>query len=410
MVAVEHLVRFYVDESAAGLGLALAAARKDTIHCGHTLIPECPRRADDIVSIPAVAARGLVVIARDKKLRTKPVEVRAPGSTGCGCSASAASATCRRGNGSPAWCGTGRAWRSSSPSAGRARGYTCSPRTPSTSSCRSGPPASSEPVTACVSVAHRLQRRAARPDRAVHHRGAGQLTGPRAPGLLGFCAPAPAGLLGPHVFLSGPATLVSRPPSSGAPSVPRTAHARGRDRSGTTHPREPPRALRSRSRRRQSPLQLGHHQLLRRLVDRAGRLPCSACHRTSPAPTPSTCTAGRAARRLLPPSGSSPPAGGPAEAGPAPRTSPERGKRRPGHETVLTAPERDAGPRSAPPRVHFGRRSPPPPPVVGAAVPRWNTHASAQRAPLAAHCRCQADAPAGGEPWVAPPPRAETKG
>jgi hypothetical protein len=77
MVAVERLVRFYVDESAMGLGLALAAARKDTIHCGHPLIPECPRRSDDIVWIPAVAARGLIVIARDKRLRKKPVEVRA---------------------------------------------------------------------------------------------------------------------------------------------------------------------------------------------------------------------------------------------------------------------------------------------------------------------------------------------
>lgn len=77
MVAVEHLVRFYVDESAAGLGLALAAARKDTIHVGHPLIPECPRQALDTEWIPAVAARDLIVIARDKKLRTKPVEVRA---------------------------------------------------------------------------------------------------------------------------------------------------------------------------------------------------------------------------------------------------------------------------------------------------------------------------------------------
>jgi hypothetical protein len=77
MAAVAHLVRFYVDESAAGLGLALAAARKDTIHVGHPLIPECPRQADDVDWIAAVAARGLVVIARDKKLRTKPVEVRA---------------------------------------------------------------------------------------------------------------------------------------------------------------------------------------------------------------------------------------------------------------------------------------------------------------------------------------------
>lgn len=77
MVAVEHLVRFYVDQSATGLGLALAAARKDTIHVGHHLIPECPYGVLDPDWIPAVAARGLVVIARDKKLRSKPVEVRA---------------------------------------------------------------------------------------------------------------------------------------------------------------------------------------------------------------------------------------------------------------------------------------------------------------------------------------------
>ena len=76
MVAVAHLVRFYVDESAAGLGLALAAARKDTIHVGHPLIAECPRGALDTEWIPAVAARGLIVIARDKKLRTKPVEIQ----------------------------------------------------------------------------------------------------------------------------------------------------------------------------------------------------------------------------------------------------------------------------------------------------------------------------------------------
>ncbi|QTI70022.1 hypothetical protein [Gordonia polyisoprenivorans] len=77
MVAVEHLVRFYVDESALGLGRALAAARKDTIHVGHPLIPECPPGVLDPDWIPAVASRNLIVIARDKKLRTKPVEVQA---------------------------------------------------------------------------------------------------------------------------------------------------------------------------------------------------------------------------------------------------------------------------------------------------------------------------------------------
>ena len=77
MVAVPELLRFYVDESAAGLGLALAAARKDTVHVGHPLIPECPRGALDTEWIPAVAKRDLIVITRDKKLRTKPVEVQA---------------------------------------------------------------------------------------------------------------------------------------------------------------------------------------------------------------------------------------------------------------------------------------------------------------------------------------------
>ncbi|BBZ38611.1 hypothetical protein [Mycobacterium conspicuum] len=77
MVAVANLVRFYVDESAAGLGLALTAARKDTIHVGHPLIPECPRGALDTEWIPAVARRGLVVITRDKRLRTKPIEIQA---------------------------------------------------------------------------------------------------------------------------------------------------------------------------------------------------------------------------------------------------------------------------------------------------------------------------------------------
>ncbi len=75
MVAVANLVRFYVDESAAGLGLALTAARKDTIHVGHPLIPECRRGALDTEWIPAVAQRNLVVITRDKRLRTKPIEI-----------------------------------------------------------------------------------------------------------------------------------------------------------------------------------------------------------------------------------------------------------------------------------------------------------------------------------------------
>ncbi len=75
MTADRHALRFYVDESALGLGKALEAARKDTIHVGHKLIPECPPGSLDTEWIPAVAARDLIVIARDKRIRTKPQEL-----------------------------------------------------------------------------------------------------------------------------------------------------------------------------------------------------------------------------------------------------------------------------------------------------------------------------------------------
>jgi hypothetical protein len=73
MTAVAEEVRFYVDESALGLGKTLAAARKDVIHVGHPLIPECPVGAIDPVWMPIVAAKDLVVIIRDQ-LRAQEVE------------------------------------------------------------------------------------------------------------------------------------------------------------------------------------------------------------------------------------------------------------------------------------------------------------------------------------------------
>jgi hypothetical protein len=70
-----HQLRFYVDESALGLGKCLEAARKDTIYAGHKLIPECPLGTLDPDWIPAVAARELVVIARDRRITRKPQEL-----------------------------------------------------------------------------------------------------------------------------------------------------------------------------------------------------------------------------------------------------------------------------------------------------------------------------------------------
>src|SRR5689334_5411724 len=74
MTARSGELRFCVDESALGLGKTLAAARHDTIHIGHPLIPECPYGTPDTVWIPAVAQRGLVAIGRDKHIRTRPPE------------------------------------------------------------------------------------------------------------------------------------------------------------------------------------------------------------------------------------------------------------------------------------------------------------------------------------------------
>jgi hypothetical protein len=68
-------LHFFVDESALGLGKTLAAARRDVVHTGHPLVPEAPLGALDPDWMPAVASRGLAVIARDKRIRTKPAEV-----------------------------------------------------------------------------------------------------------------------------------------------------------------------------------------------------------------------------------------------------------------------------------------------------------------------------------------------
>jgi hypothetical protein len=67
-------LRFFVDESLLGLGKALAYARKDVVHSGHSLIPDAPTGATDEEWIPAVAARGLIAIGRDRHMRTRPGE------------------------------------------------------------------------------------------------------------------------------------------------------------------------------------------------------------------------------------------------------------------------------------------------------------------------------------------------
>lgn len=74
MVADSQRLRFYVDETSLGVGLALTRARTDVVHVGHPLVPELPRGLLDPEWMPRVAARDLVVLGRDRHLRTRPGE------------------------------------------------------------------------------------------------------------------------------------------------------------------------------------------------------------------------------------------------------------------------------------------------------------------------------------------------
>lgn len=67
--------RFFFDEDTLGVGKAMALLRDDVIHTGHSaILPEVPLGTVDTIWIPEVARRELVVITRDKRIRTRPGE------------------------------------------------------------------------------------------------------------------------------------------------------------------------------------------------------------------------------------------------------------------------------------------------------------------------------------------------
>jgi PIN like domain len=68
--------RWFVDESALGLGKLLARARDDVVFTGHPEIPEIPLGTPDVDWMPVVARHGWVAIRRDRRIHTRPVEVR----------------------------------------------------------------------------------------------------------------------------------------------------------------------------------------------------------------------------------------------------------------------------------------------------------------------------------------------
>jgi PIN like domain len=65
----------FVDENLLGVGKVLERARRDVVHSGHPLIPAAPLGALDTEWIPAVAAAGLIVVTRDRRIRTRAAEL-----------------------------------------------------------------------------------------------------------------------------------------------------------------------------------------------------------------------------------------------------------------------------------------------------------------------------------------------
>jgi hypothetical protein len=70
-------MRFFVDENMLPIGRALALVRDDVCHPGHPAIPEVALGTDDPDWLPIVGQRGLVLLTRDNKIRTKPAELQA---------------------------------------------------------------------------------------------------------------------------------------------------------------------------------------------------------------------------------------------------------------------------------------------------------------------------------------------
>lgn len=66
--------RFFVDENLLGVGKALVAARSDVVYPGYRHFPDVKLGALDTEWMPVVSKRDLVVISRDKRIRTRHAE------------------------------------------------------------------------------------------------------------------------------------------------------------------------------------------------------------------------------------------------------------------------------------------------------------------------------------------------
>lgn len=69
---------YFADENALGLGKLLErAGREDFVYPGHPALPEIPLGSPDLEWMPIVGRKGLIVITRDRRIRTRPAELDA---------------------------------------------------------------------------------------------------------------------------------------------------------------------------------------------------------------------------------------------------------------------------------------------------------------------------------------------
>jgi PIN like domain len=66
--------RWFIDENLLKVGRALAQVRVDVVYPGHPKLPQIPRRTLDDQWLPIVGQAGWVVITRDRRIRSRPVQ------------------------------------------------------------------------------------------------------------------------------------------------------------------------------------------------------------------------------------------------------------------------------------------------------------------------------------------------
>lgn len=77
-MAASPMPVYFTDENTLGLGKLLRrSGRDDVLYPGHDDLPDVPLGTLDVDWMPIVAERGLIVITRDRRIRTRPAELRA---------------------------------------------------------------------------------------------------------------------------------------------------------------------------------------------------------------------------------------------------------------------------------------------------------------------------------------------